>query len=808
MNSLNNNALANFAFLKLTLLQLLRNKRAFSIYSIIGLGIGLACYVFVLFYLAFDRSYDTCYPDHDKIYRINSIITENATNTTISANTPLILWWKIKTELKGMPHACRIAFEKSLIRHESQIIGNKNVLWVDADFMDIFGIETIKGTAKLNIGNTCIISQEFARQIFGDTDPIGKILYINERMPHEITAIYKKPASNSQISYDLYVSIKTWFDRGLFKYPGTWHGPQFYTYIKAENGISNSIINNELVRLSKEYNANLNQSKKKVDFVCEPISQTHYNNDTKCRMITVTSKKNMLVLRFVSVLLVIIAFLNYLNFAKANNKINMHKFDTKIRLGASKILMLCEIWIQSLGVFLVSTFISMILFFAFIQPFQTVFAIPISAANINYLAIGAELFFVVILLSIVGTLINSMPLFNQLYHRNLNTGKPSKTPVLDGIIVFQMVVSIVLLAFIVFIHKQITFLKNADKGLNLQNVIVLNGPPSNNMSKERAGFYKAFSDEIMTDNQFVSKSAFLDMPGEIITWRDVQYVNDKISDRPSTIETGNIDEGYIETLGLKLLAGRNFDIQSGNLVNQLLITDSGAKTLGYSSPEDAVGQQVKVFGTQNYLTVVGVINDYYQEGMHKKMAPKVFRYRHPFHFGYYAFRYTGTESTVIAKLEHLWQKHFPKDPFSYFFADKFYEQAYKPFEKSASLFSVFTVVIFLIAIMGLIGLQYFVLQNRKKEIAIRRVNGSKIWQLLQYFNKKYLTLILLAFIVAMPLSIFLLNNYLNDFASKTPISLEIYILSGVIPLIITLLTVSWQSWRAATRNPVEALRSE
>jgi putative ABC transport system permease protein len=295
------------------------------------------------------------------------------------------------------------------------------------------------------------------------------------------------------------------------------------------------------------------------------------------------------------------------------------------------------------------------------------------------------------------------------------------------------------------------------------------------------------------------------IPGKEITWNPVygKLVNGTNTEKK--IDMIGIDQDFINIYGLKLLAGRNFEQPFQRVINQLIINESAVKYLGFTSPDDAIGKEL--VSNQGNAHIIGVVRDFNQRSL--KQLPQPITFSNVPWNQYFSLKLKqGRLDRLIPYLEKVWNQQFPGNPIRYFFLQDYYNNQYQEDHRFAQFFQLFSLLAIFIACMGLLSMSAYSISRRTKEIGVRRVNGAKIGEILVLLNKDFVKWVILAFVIATPLAWFTMNKWLENFAYKTELSWWIFALAGLLALGIALLTVSWQSWRAATRNPVEALRYE
>ncbi len=380
--------------------------------------------------------------------------------------------------------------------------------------------------------------------------------------------------------------------------------------------------------------------------------------------------------------------------------------------------------------------------------------------------------------------------------------KASNNTFRGGLVTFQFAVSIALVISFLFVYKQINYLHHKNLGLDKENIVVI---PSTPQLNEKLNVFKQ---QLAQNPNILSASASKRTPSQGLWDSGGASVISDGNSNPLDFRLANVrvDEDFLSTYKIDLVAGENFD-KSKDSDKGYLINETAAKKIGWKSPEDAIGNQINYGGHVD--KIIGVTKDFHYESLHVPLAPIIMMYR-PSSFNSVSIRITPFEKTqTIAFIKNIWQQYNEQDNiFSYEFLDDRFNRLYTAEENIKQLLNYFMIIALSIAILGLIGLSMFIIQRRVKEIGIRKVNGAKISEVMTLLNKDFMRWVAIAFIIATPVAWFAMHKWLENFAYKTTLNWWIFALAGVLALGIALLTVSWQSWRAATRNPVEALRYE
>lgn len=784
----------------------LRKNKFHSLLNIFGLAVGLLLFFQLVVYISYEKGYDSSYNGADRIYRVNYDVMQDRQNVLHSAKTPDRLYRVLKEEIPEVQY-CGLAYlENVLVRYGDKFYVDQPNLWVGGDFAEVFDFQMVAGEAKLNDKLTCVISESMAKQIFGNGSALGKILYINEGMPHEITGVFEDIPSNSHLHFDFFMSSQTFVHYGWMSPQGNWNGGGWWTYLKLREGASQAQLDKGLKLVAQKYLTHLAGMNRTGNFVSQPIGMVHFSSDRTGELNTSTREKTISALILIAALILVVIWMNYINLSTALARKRMNVIATFRKLGASKLSLVNLSFIEGSIINLGAIFVAIVLYFITRNFFSHIIETPINTGFVNYGKILALMLGTVVAGLVVTSLISSLPLL-KVNPALLQQKKSNKNSSSQWLVGFQFFMSCFLIICSIIISKQIRFMQKSELGVDLNQVLVLKGAASTNSDSLRRQRFVAFRDDVLRDPEFISGTATMNVPGQPLRYRDNNVsLPDRRSELKQEITVGNIDDGYIETYKLKLLAGENFDINPILDTSKVLASESTIRILGFNSAAEAIDQKIRM---GNRLRIIkGVVNDFHHEGLKKPAEPMIFTHEHPFEFGYYSFRIQGNPTNVLAALKPIWVKHYPNDPMDYFFSNEYFDRQYNEEKRLGRIQIVFTIFAIIVASLGLFGLISFFAQQRTKEIGIRKVNGATITDILRLVFVYFFRFEVIAFVVSCPIAWLAMTKWLEGFAYQTSMSWWIFALAGLLAMGIALVTVSFQSWKAATKNPVESLRYE
>lgn len=798
-----------FKIIFLSAFRSLLKYRQMSLINLLGLIAGLSSFLFTVHYVLYEFSFDSFITKHENVYRVNFKVEKEGETIYNGAKTTRGLFTAIKNEIPEVEANGYAYLEKCLINYRNSSIANQDVLWVSEDFEKVFPLEMISGVADYSRPRTGIISSGSAKAIFGNQDPIGKIIGINQGMPIEITGIFKDLPSNTHLSARYFASVKTWVEMGAIGERGDWRWNGWWNYIRLKDGSSPEQTAAKINSFTGTYMKYLADDNRHGSFTLQPLDDLHYIRGIEGEMGAITNYSSLINLIVIALVTLFIAWINYVNLSIAHARARSLQIGIRKLIGASNI----NLWHQSLTESAILNFaallISYLVYFIFLNLFARVFYIPINQAHIPFIYVFSALLATVA----VGIL------FSSIYHgfelaginflpdnKKINGGKFKR-----GLVTVQMAISIIFLISTIIVYKQIFYMKNKDLGVALNQVVVCTGPASLHSDPLKRQKYEGFKSDLLSHAGFQSVTFNLFVPGQEPRVGFTELKNSAMGVSPDVLFfENNADRGLIDTYQMKLLSGKEFSENRTQNVNDLIVNQTSMKLLGFNNPEEAIGKRIYRKGNDSIpLEIIGVVADFHNEGLQKPIYPMIWNNRYPNEFGYFSIRINSRNlQGSIAELGTIWKRHYSKDSFDFVFADDQFNKQYESESRYSKFYLWLTLLTIAIASMGLFGLILFYLEKRKKEIGVRKVNGATITNVLVMLNVDFIKWVITAFVIACPIAWFAGHKWLEKFAYKTDLSWWIFAMAGGLTLGIALLTVSWQSWKAATQNPVKALRYE
>lgn len=789
---------------------LVRNKMSTSI-NIIGLSVSIAIFLTLTGYVAYQFSYDKFYPNGDRIYRIDYYEYQEGQAVLQSARTHDRTALIAGEYVPQIEATTRVYDEKAFVFTEDVRIVDQNMLFVDSSFFKVFDVKILSGSADraLVAPHTVMISQSQAHAYFGDTDPIGKILYFNERLAFTVTGVFEDIPANSSIDYDFLLSWSTMSFNGWVKKEGDFGNPYTFTFVKLREQASDiGRINSALTDMGNKHITSLEKLRHTARMELRPYEDLHTATGLSGEIKPGMSKTLLYVLISLGLFILVAAWVNYINLSLARSLERADEIGVRKVFGATRTAISKQFLLEALMLSVVTFGIGYGLYVVFTGPLAGVFF-----NNLTFLP--DSLFTIMLYFTgfVAGTtLIAFYPaLFISKYKpavilkNKLGSGRGGANLLHQGLMIFQLFLAVASVGITLIAERQVKFMREFDSGFNTKQTITLRGPASTNSDSLRQKRFFAFRDDVLQNPAFKAGVASMNIPGQEIRFHEEGvHAIGASNEKQQMFWIMWIDEGYQQTFGMNLIAGRNFGQQEP--AGTCMINEAAARALGYKETSEAVNTRLMLRDQER--TVAGIWKDYHHQSARKSVEPIIFVYQHPHEYGYYSFLVQSRSGNYLETLEKIWKHHYPQDQFICYFMDSFFEAQYRDDELFASLLTLFSMISIAVASLGLFGMTSLTMVKRTKEIGVRKVLGASVWNILLLLSKNYVRLIAISCVFAFPLSWYLTWKWLQGFSYKISIQWWMIVFPGIVVLTTTLLTIAWQTVRAAMANPAKSLKDE
>jgi putative ABC transport system permease protein len=791
---------------------LIRHKR-FTIINMIGLSSSMAVFLALTNYVGYQLSYDKFYPGGDRIYRVDYFEYQQGQPVLQSARTHDRTALLMHAYAPQVEAVTRVYNEKAYIFTEDVRIVDQNMLYVDSSFLKVFPLKLISGSAdqSLTPPSSVMISQSQARVYFGDADPMGKILYFNERLPFTVTGVFEDIPANTSLEFDFLLSWSTMPYYGWISRDGDFNAPWTFTYVKLKDHVTDiAAIDRELTDMANKHITTLEKRGHTARYALSAYEDLHtsagaLSGEAKPAI----SKTILFALISLAIFIVVAAWINYVNLSLARSLERADEIGVRKVFGASRSAISGQFLLEAVVLSSVTFGLGAGLYLLFTGPFANLLFTNIAFRPTHPTTWGLYFFGFVTgttLIAFYPALFISRYKPALILKNKLGSGRGKANLLQHSLMVFQLFLAVAIIGITLIAGRQLTFMRNFDSGFNTSHTITLRAPASTNSDSLRRSRYRSFRNDVMQHSAFRSGTASMNIPGQEIRFHDEDiHAVGSSNIKKQSFWVMWIDEGYQETFGLKLLGGRNFLETETGLT--CMINESAARALGYENPTDAVNTTI-MNAAHDKAIVVGVWKDYHHESVHKSVDPIVFYHRHPNEYGYYTFYVEARQGDYLQNLQTLWHKHYPNDPFIYYFMDRFFGEQFQADELFARLLNLFSIISIAVASLGLFGMASLAMVKRTKEIGVRKVLGASVWNILVMLSKTYVKLIMISCVLAFPLAYYLTRRWLETFAYKIDVQVWMIVLPGVIVLVATLATIAGQSVQAAMANPAKSLKDQ
>ena len=812
---------------------LLKNYKS-TLINVLGLVVSLTCSLVIYNKIYYELSFDKFHSHVETTYRIirqtqglglgleagefeyrNAVY--GALPGTIKneipdlANVVLVYpQWNLLVEVPGEENTSN----KQLFKIE-----NKRAVLTDAAFFQVFdfrnqGFKWIYGSPSASLSEpfSVVLSRQLATKFFGDVNPVGKSLEFYNRS-FKVTGLVSDVPSNSDFPFQMYISY-TSIERMSPNFSNDWGGfGGLECFVVLKNSSQKEVVEKKIKEIHAQH-VSKEIAENRI-FKLQPLVDIHYDTRFTNYNNRVVSKETIVTIGLIGLFLLIMACANYANLSLARAKYRAREVGVRKIMGGKRWHLVFQFFGESVLLTTFSILIALLLSKLSILFLYNLFGIPQNfTPPFNFITVFGLLAFI-ILVSLLSSGYPSLLLSASrpvdLVKSGFEISQKGVAAFTKSMVIVQFTISLLMIIGTFSLYRQYQFLLNSDMGFD--KVAVFNVPiPTNDET-----LMKRFRSELMENPSIENVSFSNSHPAQDAgNFNDIStYSNDNII--KLTAHQAVADTSYIKTYGLHLVAGSNFSLRDSS--RSVIINEELARQFNFKSPVDAIGKEVTTYfdGANNRYTVCGVVKDYHYESFHNKIRPafliqKLNRSRIA------GIRIVSDKNSnnnsfkqirdVLAYTENSWRSVFQNEYYEYEFIEDRIKANYASEGNASKLINLFAVITVIISCLGIFGLALYSSERRSKEIGIRKINGAKISEVMVMLNKDLIKWVIIAFTISSPVAFFVMHKWLENFAYKTSLSWWIFALAGLLTLAIALLTVSWQSWKAATKNPVEALRYE
>ncbi|MEB2782376.1 ABC transporter permease [Algoriphagus sp. C2-6-M1] len=811
-----------YHYLKIATRNLWRNK-VFSLINILGLSIGMAACLLIFRYVNFELSYDEF--RKPTLYRVTSSAFLNGEMVENRAQTAPAIAPAMQRDIPEVIQAARVVHTAPLMSDPVIQVGDRSfheerIYYGDSSFLEMFSYRMVQGNSgnALSKPGYVVLSESMAEKYFPDLDRIlGQSItfFMGDRgqTQLEVSGIFEDIPHNSHLKTDFIIS----FNSIPWNLDENWDWGNFYNYVEVLSESDPEVVRSKLYDILEKYKGETLAEWRKEgyyqEFDLQPIQQIHLDSNLEAEAEVNGSRRTVSFLTLIAVFILIIAWINYLNLMTAKAIERAKEIGIRKVVGSNRAQLIFQFMSESFLVNLIAAVLAIVVSQLLMTPFQ--------ALTLGYFApvFDAELGIGILGLFLLGTFFSGIYPAVALSYQPVQMIKRSlpnfRNGVLlrKGLVAFQFATSIALIAGTLGVREQLVFMQQQDIGMNIDQVLIVKGPGIKDSTyQNQLNFFKS---EVQKLPMVQEVSVSSNIPGQQLGWGRAFYQPAE----PETRKNVNIiavDEDFFGLYDTDFLAGRSFSHEFSSDRGAVIFNETAIRQLGFNSPEEAVQQSViwdEADNDQHSKEILGVIRDFNQESLHKKVGPIVFALKEylnaPWAGEYYSLKITAADyPKTLKQIQSSWEKAFSGSPFEYFFLDDYFNSQYQSDRQFAKVFSLFASLAILIACLGLFGLSSYMTIQRTKEIGIRKVLGATVFTVVSMLSKDFLKLVGFVSIIILPVIYFFMQKWLQNFAYQMEISWWMLILPVVLVWFMALVTVSFQSIKAALMNPVKSLKSE
>lgn len=798
-------------FLLIALRNLFKHK-VFSFINIFGLAIGIAASLLIVQYARFELSYDRFEPDYHDIYRLQLDRYNNGKLSTRWAAGATGLGPAVKDALPEVESFARLRQNSTVVSYKDQEFKENRLYFTTDDFIRMFGYKTLAGarTAALKNINSAVLTASTAKKYFGNEDPIGRTIFLNKTDPYKVTAVVADPPPNTHLKFDALFSWANVVAQAGPDVNTVWYWDGFFNYIKVRPGTDPAVLEKKIAAaIQAKWGGEMQKSHDGMVIHLQALPDihlySHYLNEAEVN----GDGNGVYFLLIIAVFIIVIAWINYINLSTARSVERAREVGVRKVMGSLRRQLIGQFLFESLLINALAVVMAFLLILLCLPLFNF-----ITGKDLHFSLLKDPVFWTLLTgLFLIGTLLSGgYPAFVLSSFRPVAVlkGRLSKTGhgalLRQSLVVVQFIASVILMVGTFAVYRQLYFMQHQDLGVKIDQKLVIVGPAVVDSTFHQK--LSAFKTETLRIPGVQEMTASTVVPGGQTGWNagGIRLVNSDPTTANQYRVIG-IDQDFLPAYGLRLLAGRNFYPGQADS-NSVLFNEAAIKELGFSKPQDVLSKRIEFWGRQ--YTIVGVVANHHQESLRQDYDAHIFRFL-PDLNSFYSLKLSTARNDwpeIVAAVQQQYKTFFPGNPFEYFFLDEHFAEQYKADKQFGRTFGLFAGLAIFVSCLGLLGLAAFVTNQRTKEIGVRKIVGAGIPSILLLLTRDFMKPLVLAFLLAVPLTWWLLNQWLENFAFRMHVSPWIFILPMLLVLAIALLAVSSQTLKAAAANPANSLRTE
>jgi putative ABC transport system permease protein len=807
-------------------LRLIVKNKIFSLINILGLSVGIACCILITLYIQDEFNYEKGFPEYEKIFRINTTFIQQGV-TEVAPHTSPPIAMELAQTLPEVETAVRVVevlgVEQHIVRYDDKTFFEKKAFLVDSTFLDVFPYKLLEGNpaTALDAPSTLLLSEKLAKKIFGSKSALDEMIIItsgNSADTFRVTGVIAKPDLPSQIDADIYMTMNS---NGLGQWllsVTTWANNNFAVgYLKLRDPKRYKAIEPKLAQmLESRAGEELRASGRQKIMKLQPLADTRLYSELRKSSSggdTGSSITYIYIIGTIAIFILLLACINFMNLTTAKSAQRASEVGIRKSMGAFRTNLIRQFLGESMVIVVFALVVSFLMVLLVLPLFNDVMQkqLALNANNLPFI-VGAAIIICLVTAFIAG----SYPAFflsslkpTQVLKGKLLSADGSQW-LRKGLVVFQFVITITLISSIVIIQKQLKFIQSKSLGFDTDQVIMI--PLRTPQASQQ---YEAIRESFKQVAGVNMVSATSSVPSTPLFSDWTLYKEGASNDQSIQHDLLVVDKDYFNVMDIKLIAGRDFlaeqDNLQGDTINPTKIIVNEASLKAFSIPlENAIGSTIYFQpGEERYkYSIIGVVKDFHQFSLHRDIRPMTFIM--PANRAGYRYIAASIKmesyQQITEKMKQLWDQRINDAPFESIFLKENLKTLYTAETRTSTILTISTTIALVISCLGLYGLSVYVAERKTKEIGIRKVVGASVESIVGMLSTEYIKLVVISFAISAPLGYYFMNKWLEGFAYKITPGISVFIISGLVSFLIAWLTISFESFRAASKNPVDAFR--
>jgi putative ABC transport system permease protein len=808
-------------------LRLIVKNKIFSLINILGLSVGIACCTLITLYIQDEFNYEKGFPEYENIFRINTTFIKDGTAEVGPYTSPPIAM-ELAHTLPEVETAVRVVealgVEQHIVRYDDKSFFEKKAFLVDSTFLDVFPYKLLEGNpaTALDVPATVLLSEELTKKLFGSKSALDEMIIINSGNSADtfrVTGVVSKPELPSHIDANIYMNMNS---NGLGEWilsQNTWANNNVVrSYIKLHDPKGYKAIEPKLAQMLESHaGAELRASGRQKIMKLQPLAEIRLYSELRKSSYgdnDGSSITYIYIIGTIATFILLLACINFMNLTTAKAAQRASEVGIRKSMGAFRTNLIRQFLGESMVIVVFALLVSFLMVLLVLPLFNDVMQKQLTLNTNNFPFLIAA---TVIICLLTGVIAGSYPAFflSSLKPAQVLKGKSLSTDgsqwLRKGLVVFQFVITITLISSIVIIVQQLKFIQSKSLGFNTDQVIMI---PLR--TPQASQHYEATRESFKQLGGVNMVSATSSIPSTPLFSDWSLYKEGSSNDQSVMHDIVMVDKDYFNVMDIKLIAGRDFIAEQDNLegdtINPVKVIVNEASLKALSIPlENAVGSTIYFQPEEERYeySIIGVVKDFHQFSLHREIRPMTFMI--PFNRS--GFRYIAASINmesyqhITSEMKKIWEQQIHDAPFESIFLKENLKTLYTVEARTSTILTISTTIALLISCLGLYGLSVYVAERKTKEIGIRKVVGASIESIVGMLSKEYIKLILISFFVSVPLGYYFMNKWLEGFAYKISPGISVFIISGLVSFLIAWLTISFESFRAASKNPVDAFRT-